>query len=510
MTITRQPMTAAQLWTKLVAIKDKGLMERLRRYASLTIPSLLLPENIVHESTDQTHDYQSLGAQASNHITNKLMLAMFAPSRPIFRMQFGSKSKAELEQAGVDELDAQEGLAEAERTSQRKLDALGQRPKLYQIIRHLVVLGNVLMKLEKENIRVYGIEQYCVKRTQRGKMHTVVIREHILFDELDDDAQAAVLASNQHKYDMDSMVCHYIVVCKSGLGYKSYQAVDDVRLPVEFDEQWGTEAECPYHALTWGLSDKADYGTGLVEEYSGDLEALSILAEGVVDGAVLASEIRYAVDPTGQTQAQDFNQTKNGDAFPGRKEDINVIQATTAQAVKIASDVADKWEQRIGRGFLMGSAVTRNAERVTAEEIRLTAQELETALGGVYSSLGVALQRPIALWLLGQTKISLKGTDIEIEIITGLEALSRGGDLDALRLALRDAAELAALPPALLSRLKLDAVFLAIGQGHGINFRKFVMTEAEFKKAMADAVNANAANAGAQAGAVANAEQGTQ
>ena len=37
------------------------------------------------------------------------------------------------------------------------------------------------------------------------------------------------------------------------------------------------------------------------------------------------------------------------------------------------------------RLLLLNSSVQRNAERVTAEEVRYMAQELETALGGVYS-----------------------------------------------------------------------------------------------------------------------------
>ena len=45
---------------------------------------------------------------------------------------------------------------------------------------------------------------------------------------------------------------------------------------------------------------------------------------------------------------------------------------------------------------------SRSAERVTAEEVRYMAQELETALGGVYSILSQEFQYPFVNLLLGR------------------------------------------------------------------------------------------------------------
>ena len=56
--------------------------------------------------------------------------------------------------------------------------------------------------------------------------------------------------------------------------------------------------------------------------------------------------------------------------------------------------------RRLGAAFLLNTAVTRDAERVTAQEIRMQAQELESSLGGVYSRLANELQLPLAKRLL--------------------------------------------------------------------------------------------------------------
>jgi hypothetical protein len=85
----------------------------------------------------------------------------------------------------------------------------------------------------------------------------------------------------------------------------------------------------------------------------------------------------------------------------------------------------------------MNSSVERQAERVTAEEIRYKAQELEMALGGVYSVLSQELQVPLVKQLLN--RLTKQGkmpkfpkNSVKPEIVTGIEALGRGQDLNKL------------------------------------------------------------------------------
>jgi hypothetical protein len=84
--------------------------------------------------------------------------------------------------------------------------------------------------------------------------------------------------------------------------------------------------------------------------------------------------------------------------------------------------------------FLLNSAIQRNAERVTAEEIRYMAQELEAALGGIYSTLSQEFQLPFVTRVMFQMERQKKlpvlpeGL-VKPAIITGVEALGRGNDV---------------------------------------------------------------------------------
>lgn len=481
---------ASSLWAACDGIRT-GMITRIERYAALTIPKVCLPDNFDHNNTDQTHDYQSIGAQAVNHLCNKLMLAMFAPSRPFAKLQAGKKAVAQAASMKLTPTQLESVLAKGERDAIRELDARAQRPRLAQIMRHLVVTGNVLMILEKRGIRAVGLKNYVVKRNIWGDVMHIVLREQIKFDEL----EPAIVKLLRARYQDDAKVDYFKWIKREDNGsYTMTQWVNEQQLPKEYDGRWPAD-RCPYQAVTWDLADEADYGTGLVEEYIGDFEALSVLSESVVDGSVLGTEYRWLVNPVGQTSIEDLNNSENGDALPGMPTDIAPTQGGNPKAIEIALTVLDGYERRVSRGFLMGSAVIRDAERVTQEEVRLTAQELETSYGGVYSTLAASLQKPVARWLFDAIDLNLAGSDIEVTIITGLDALSRNGDLENFRAAMADMATLVSVPPELAARVKWEEVAAFIGQGRNIDLARFLLTDAEFAEKAAQAQADQAAQA---------------
>lgn len=467
--------SASELWTACHGLRS-GMLTRIERYAALTIRKVCYPDNFDVISTDDTHDYQSVGAQAVNHLCNKLMLAMFAPSRPFAKLKAGKRAAAQANKMRLTDVQLNAILAAGERQAVAELDNRGQRPKLFQVMRHLVVAGNCLLVLDKRGMRVIGLKNYVVKRNIWGEVMHIVIREQLNFDELD----KSIVQLYRRNYQDNTKVNFYKWIKREDNGsYTMTQWLDEKRLPKEYNGRWPAD-RMPYVILTWDLADESDYGTGLVEEYAGDFESLSVLAEATVDGAVLGTEYRWMVNPTGQTSVEDLNNSENGDALPGLPTDVAPTQGGNPQAITISSAEADKFEKRIARGFLMGSAVIRDAERVTTEEVRLTANELETAYGSVYSSLAGILQKPVARWLFDAIELDIKAADFDLTIVTGLDALSRGGDLDNFRLAMGDMASVTSVPPALADRMKWDEVGSFVGQGRGVDLSKFIMTDAEY------------------------------
>ena len=500
---------AARHWSELDN-KRRSLLTRWERYASYTIPRICLPSQFSEKSDELKHDWQAVGAQAVNHVVNKLMLALFAPSRPFMRLELTSTARAQLAEQ-VDEAMIDDILGEGERKAIKHMDTRGDiRPALHLGLSNLVITGNALFKFPEskgDKFRCLYCRDWAVQRSGSGEVLRLATREKYAFGELEEAVQEAY-RSMRPGAKSDEEVTHYVIILRNAKGgYDLKQFINDCYLGEDFDGAYKDYAALPYKVITWQLADNADYGSGLVEDYAGDFAATSAMSEAQVRAAILACEFRWLVNPAGFTKPEDLEESENGAALPGNEKDITPLTPGTGNNLQIITSVLESYVRRIGQGFLLATAVTRDAERVTAQEIRMQATELETSLGGAYSRIAVELQTPIAIWLLEEIDLKIDGKAINLSIVTGLDALSRSGDLDALRQAMVDINTVNALPPQAQDWLNLGAIYSTIMNGHGLPSGKYVkdaQTVAQEQQARAAAeqqqqINAASAQAGAQA-----------
>ncbi len=127
----------------------------------------------------------------------------------------------------------------------------------------------------------------------------------------------------------------------------------------------------------------------------------------------------------------------NGEPILGNKEDVSFLQIERYNDFRVAKEMISELTQRLSFAFLMNTAIQRPGERVTAEEIRYMARELEDTLGGTYSVQSVDLQLPLARVLIAH--LERRGSLPELpknvaspRVVTGMDALGRGNDLSNL------------------------------------------------------------------------------
>lgn len=480
--------TASGRWSELDGTRQ-GFLSRCEKYSRLTIPYVCSVDGYNQDSVELMHDFNSLGAQAVNHLSNKLLLTLFSPSGPFFRLDPSDKAVDQMNQLQMTEVQLKEILSNIERKALKVMDKYSMRPKLLQALIHLVVVGNVLLVLDKKRIRVIGIKNYAVSRNIYGDVVELVIKDRVKFGQLDDKVKDLDFLRGK---DPDREVDHYKWIYRDDNGdYRMTQWVDNHKLPEEFDGKW-PESRLPYRALTWNRADGDDYGTGHVESYSGALEAMSILSEAELKAAVLGSEFRWLVNPAGITDADDFARSENGDAIPGQQGDITPLNSGSGLVLQYTRPIINEHKEVISRGFLLNSGITRDAERVTAHEIQLQAQELETSLGGAYSRIAVDLQVPLANFLLDLVDFKYKDTDFEPIVITGVEALSRAGDVDKLLSFLSTLGHVQQLNPNanLLGLIDLQAVSSELAAGFGIDSTKYLSPPETIQQVQQAAQNA--------------------
>ena len=491
-----------QRWDQLNS-RRSGLMSRFEGYAAVTIPKVCLPDGVDQNTSSIQHDWNSVGAQAVNHLANKITMALFQPGMPFFRLDADNTLRKQMNDAGVTE-DQYRGLfVKGEQRALMVMDQLAVRPKLYEAVRSLIVVGNSLMDLsDKDNPRVIGIKHYAVKRSISGKVQEILHKERVLWNELDEKAQAVV----DQRRGEDGYVDYVRWFKKNGKKWTQTVSVDGIWLGDTFNHTWN-EDNFPIYALTWDLADEHDYGTGLVEDYAGDFGTLSTLSEAEIKAAILISDYRWLANPAGVGDIEEFKRSTTGDVIPGVATDLALIAHVSSNALQQLDFSIERIINRIGRAFLLGSAATRDAERVTAEEIRMQANELETSLGGVYSRLAVDMQLPLAVWLLKQIDVSIAGTNLIPTIVTGLAALSRNAEAQQLGLFLQALSGVAQVPPDILGRLKLSAVISTLASAYGISPDEYVIPEEEYAQQQQAAqqqqqeaiARQEAAKAGAQA-----------
>lgn len=499
---------AAQVYNRLS--NDRGsYITRAEDCALYTIPAVF-PKSSDDGGTNYTTPWQSIGARGLNNLASKLMLALFPVGSPFFRLNV---SEMEVKQATTDPSAIQEittGLSMVERIVQNYMETNSFRPTLHALLKQLCVAGNGLLYIPEGDgttnaaPKLYKLQNYVVQRDAYDTVLQIVTEDKIARAALPEDLKTG-LEEAQGDADPAEEVTIYthIYLDEESKMYKSYQEIDGEVVS-------GTEGEYPLDACPWIpvrliKMPNEDYGRSFVEEYLGDLKSLENLYEAIIKMSMIASKVLFFVNPNGVTQIRRVAKANTGDFVAGRKADVEVFQLEKYNDFNVAKNVADDIEKRLSYAFMLNSAVQRSGDRVTAEEIRYVAGELEDTLGGVYSLLSQELQLPITKVLLKNLQATKKIPNlpkeaVEPAVATGLEALGRGHDLNRLNQFVDYLVKLAGVQD---PDLNMTDVKMRVANSLGIDTTGLLMTQQEKQaKVVNDSAAQGMMTAGQQAGAL--------
>ena len=428
-------------YNSYVSDRDQYL-NRARECSKLTIPTLIPPSRNT-PSTKYPTPYQSLGARGVNNLASKLLLALLPPNAPFFKLTVDDFTLVELTQDEGKRAKVEQGLASIERAVQTDIETSGIRVQTNEAIKHLIVGGNVLLNVPTEgNMRVFHLDKYVCKRTPDGRVIHMIVEEGTTPLALSPAVREACDVSLEVSNGTPKPVNIYTVIQYDFTGkvWKVHQEINQKLVP-------GSESthpldKSPWIPLRFIAVDNEDYGRGFVEEYIGDLKSLEGLTAAIVEGSAAAAKVLIMVKPNGSTTKKTVEEASNGAIIQGDMNDVGVLQLNKFADFRIAQETARDLTERLSFAFMLNSAVQRSGERVTAEEIRYMAGELEDALGGVYSILSQEFQLPLVNRIMNRMEMkrklpSLPKDTVKPTITTGLEALGRGHDLNKLDLLMK-------------------------------------------------------------------------
>lgn len=479
-------------------------LNRAYTCAELTIPALLPRNGTAGQNLYEP--WQSVGSRGVNFLANKFHTAVLPPNAPFLRMQ---QDDALVEQMTADPeaLSAlNEALSNLERRIMKNIEGAELRATALEAFKHLIVAGNYLVFVTPEGLlKGFRLDRYIVRRDDMGSLIELICKETVAPEVVPaeiraaaQDGPTAVLNGQAPPISKSNQLDLYTRVWRNGNHYRVEQEVNGHIVP-------SSRGSYPLDALPWlplrlVKVDGEDYSRSHVEEFLGDLRSLENLSHAIVEGVHALAKLVILVKPNGVTTVKTIKDAKNGDVRSGNAEDVTFVQANgKAVDFNVAVQLADKIEARLSYAFLLNSAVQRSGERVTAEEIRYVAGELEQAQGGAYTMLAKDFQLPLVN--LAIVRMKRQGTYprlpkglVKPVPLTGLDALGRGADFMRLRDYMQ--ALMGFLPPEVISvYLNPSDLMKRVAAGLGIDAKGLVRTPEEVQQAQQQAQMEQAAQA---------------
>lgn len=479
-----------------------NLKWRCEQYAGWTLPYIFPPENSKDDELQQSFD--SLGARATNNLSNKIAMTLFNPYGSFFRLNLTQEVETELdalpeEKRAQVKLMAETTFAKTEKNAMKQLERMSYRTAAVMACKQLIITGNALLfHPEKGAAQAYNLRNYCVARDCEGVPVEIIMRDRKAFETFSPEVQEQIMTSmggpmfirGQHQ---DITLYTYVSLETDGK-YHVRQCTEHVMLA---GEAMYPRALMPWVPLTWNLVRGEDYGRGLVEDFAGAFHALEVLTEALATGAAISADIKILVDPASGLDPEELNRSPTGSYHVGREGDLTYPQLGKQQDFSLAQAIIDRLVKEISQAFML--LTTRDAERVTTVEIKKDAQELETSLGGIYSRLAEEWQGPCARLILDKIQFDI-GTERAVEpmIVTGLDGLARLGDLDNIQMFIQDMALWERVPEEARAYVKWSDFMRVCGNARGVDYTQFIMTENEKRQADAYAMQQQQAMMAAQ------------
>lgn len=481
------------------------VLARARECAALTVPHLL-PKDGHNQTSELPTPFQSIGARGLRNLSSKLLISLFPPNQPFFKYSVDDYTIDEIEsEAGeLGRGEIERALAKRERAVMKEVEDSYFRTAAFEAFRQLLVTGNVLLHVPEDgDAEVYRLDQFCVSRDPQGVVLEICLKQSFAPQSLPKEALAAMGDQAKQPDGEGRPLDIFTYVRRTHKGkYEVYQEIKGNVIPGTRSTH--TEELLPWKALRLTKIDGEDYGRGYVEEYLGDLISLEGLSQTVLEGSAIIAKCVTLVSPNGITKANDIARAENGGVVSGEVEDVAMLQAEKRADLSVAQQQTQELQQRLSFAFLMNTSIQRSGERVTAEEIRYMARELEDALGGMYSLMAKEFQLPMVHLFERRMEKNMNVPALPKDItrptiITGIDALGRGQDLQNMDAFLAGLGE--AFGPEVLGRyINLSEAIKRRGVALGIDMDGLVKSEEEVAENEQQAqMQAMAQNMGPQA-----------
>lgn len=451
-------MKSAQAIYDSLSTERNQWLERGRRSASLTIPYLIPRANTpIQENIDAFNlPWNGIGQRGVNNLSAKLLMQILPPTEAFFRFTLDpvemEKQEAEMLQSGASpeevagaKSEIELSLNKLELSILRSIETSNDRVMVHESLMHLIVAGNVLLHIAEDGLRLYPLNRYVLLRDPTGEPLLAVVCETMAVDQLPASIRNELTKDKEEYGDLidntsplpnvgeeAKTVDIYTCVKWTDTKVEWFQEIN--RKEIEGTRGTSEKSTSPWLPLRMNSYQASSYGPGYVESACiADLQTAEALSQAVSECALVSAQTKHLVKPSGVTNAKQLADAPNGAYLPGNPEDVYTVRTDKGSDINVAFTALQRIEQRLAASFMLSEM--REAERVTAEEVRIQTMQTEASLGSVYAILTSEFQAPyirrrLALYMKKGGMQKLPEGLVQPMVSVGLAGVGRGNDLE--------------------------------------------------------------------------------
>lgn len=468
--------------------QSSRLMLKYEQYARWTVPGVFPKESTSAKNDNKQieSDFQSMGALLLNNMAAKMASLLFPMNINFFKVAPTEEVKKLIGTmtSNADSTALQE-LVKLENGACARNVQNGGYMQLIQWLMYLFVTGNALTVRKKQRWVVYSPRHFGWLADDDGTVLDIVLKEEKYYGSLPADLKMALQGTGRAYQPQDKV--------KFFTRVNMFQ--NPVTISLEVDDVPYGEPElvdrriCPFIPTMLKHIPGDNYGRGLVEDYAGDFAKLSAVSEAMTYYILESCKVINLVKPGAAVNVKDLQNAIHGQFVLGDPTSISKLEAGEWAKIQQISAELDLVFNRLSKAFLYDGNV-RDAERVTAEEIRMLAQESEKLSGGLYSAISNGMHIPMAHILCYEENReflnALIQDEIELNVSTGLATLGRNAELQGLYSAVQ---ELALIIPAMQQvseRFDTERTIDNVLAARGVNKDEYLLSKEALEQKQQD------------------------
>lgn len=394
----------------------KPYEDSAQRISEISLPYVFRAEGSDGGSAMISSASQSFNGRQVNNLKSKMGMALLPPATSSFRLKPDALSMVELFQGNETAIEKiREQLSLNTDAINSEIENQQIRSSLFDMLLQQILVGSVVVeKNDRAGITIFPLRSFVADLDSQGEPIAMCIVEKLKMLPKD-----ITVSEEKEEYDVYTL----LALDKDTNKWIMKQSIEGEIVGEE--KTYKDYDSLPFRYFGWNWLQGDSYHRPFAEDYYPDMLQIDRLAKLNTEGSITAAKLLILVNQRGgRTRKRDVTESVNGSVIDGHADDITAFQLGKNFDFQVSNDREATIKKELQANFLDTGSVQRDAERVTAEEIRVMAQQLEAStLAGVYSKMALKWSKWVVSKVMEELKIKFEAVDVDV--LTGLDALGR-------------------------------------------------------------------------------------